>query len=143
METRIIRGEVRACGMAGKAMRCSGMAARYSNPTFIGASVNGKRGGFKEVLLPGAFRSAVSAKQDAKFLINHSPDRLMGSVAAGTLRLRDTNEGLEFEVDFPDSEDARNAYTSIARGDMRECSFGFGCEDGDDEWSLEQDDDRG
>src|SRR5580704_17834762 len=108
METRIIVGQVRA--VAGKAMRVSGLAARYNSPAKIG-----KR--FVEKLAPGAFRSAVQSKQDTKFLINHDANRLMGSVAAGTLRLRETNDGLEFDADLPDTEDARNAYAAIERGD--------------------------
>src|SRR4029077_10491849 len=113
--------EVRAIGAAGKAMRVSGIAARYNSPTIIG---RGSRGPFKEVLLPGAFRKAVDSKQDAAFLINHDPNKLFGRVSAGTLRLRDAADGLHFECDFPDTEEARNAYTSIQRGDMHGCSFG-------------------
>jgi HK97 family phage prohead protease len=134
-EKRIVYGEVRAVGVAGKAMRVSGMAARYNSPTVIG---RGERGSFKEVLLPGAFRKAVTAKQDTAFLINHDANKLMGRVSSGTLRLRDTDEGLCFDCDFPDTEEARSAYASIQRGDMHGCSFGFGTETGDDEWSVER-----
>src|SRR5262249_7616398 len=38
-----------------------------------------------------------------------------------------------------DSEDGRNAYASIKRGDMSECSFGFTCDEGDDSWDVETD----
>jgi HK97 family phage prohead protease len=134
METRIIVGQVRA--VAGKAMRVSGLAARYNSPAKIG-----KR--FVEKLAPGAFRSAVQSKQDTKFLINHDVNRLMGSVAAGTLRLRETNDGLEFDADLPDTEDARNAYAAIERGDMHQCSFGFDCDKEDEQWEMGDDpDDR-
>jgi phage prohead protease, HK97 family len=132
-ETRIVLGEVRAC-MSGKGMRVSGIAARYSNPTVI--AVKSANASFQEVLAPGAFRNAVAAKQDTKFLINHDVNRLMGSVAAGTLRLRESANGLEFEADLPESDDGRNAYASIKRGDMSECSFGFNCEAGDDRWDM-------
>jgi len=140
METRIVRGEIRAVGAAGKAMRVSGLAARYGSPTVIG---RGSRSAFKEVLMPGAFRKAVESKQDAAFLINHDPNKLLGRVSSGTLRLRDTAAGLEFECDFPDTEAARSAYVSIQRGDMHGCSFGFGTEQGDDEWEMVDDDERG
>jgi len=123
-------------------MRVSGLAARYNNPTVIGRGGSNLRS-FKEVLLKGAFRNAVAEKQDTKFLINHDVNRLMGSVASGTLRLRDTDEGLAFEADLPDSDDGRNAYASIQRGDMRECSFGFDTARGDDEWEMTDDDERG
>jgi HK97 family phage prohead protease len=133
-ETRIVRGEVRAVGMTGKAMRVSGMAARYNNPTVIQQG----RTAFKEILLPGAFRKAVYAKQDTAFLINHDPNKLLGRVSSGTLRLQDTADGLHFECDFPDTEAARDAYASIQRGDMHGCSFKFATEPGDDEWSVER-----
>jgi HK97 family phage prohead protease len=133
-ETRIVRGEVRAVGAAGKAMRVSGIAARYNNPTVIKLA----RSSFKEILLTGAFRKVVAAKHDTAFLINHDANKLMGRVSSGTLRLRDTSEGLEFDVDFPDTEEARSAYASIQRGDMHGCSFQFATETGDDEWSLDR-----
>jgi uncharacterized protein len=135
-ETRIVRGEVRCMGDS-KAMRVGGVAARYNNPTTIGSKF-GKQG-FREVLLRGAFRSAVAAKQNTKFLINHNVDRVMGSVAAGTLALRESDQGLEFEATLPESEDGRNAYASIQRGDMSECSFGFNCGPEDEAWDIETD----
>jgi len=116
-------------------MRVSGVAAKYNNPTVIQQG----RTSFKEVLLPGAFRKAVDAKQDTAFLINHDRSRLpLGRVSSGTLRLRDAADGLHFECDFPDTEEARSAYVSIQRGDMHGCSFGFGTDTGDDEWSMER-----
>jgi uncharacterized protein len=135
-ETRIVRGDVR-CSMAGKSMRVSGLAARYNSPTMIGRRGAGQS--FKEVLLPGAFKRAVEAKQDTAFLINHDVSKLLGRVSSGTLRLRDTAEGLSFECDFPDTEEARSAYAAIQRGDMHDMSFGFGADKGDDEWTMESD----
>jgi HK97 family phage prohead protease len=133
-ETRIIRGEVRAVGAAGKAMRVSGIAARYNNPTVVQQG----RIAFREVLVPGAFRKAVYAKQDTAFLINHDANKLLGRVSSGTLRLQDTSEGLSFECDFPDTQAARDAYASIQRGDMHGCSFGFGSEPDDSTWVTER-----
>lgn len=136
METRIVRGQVRAADISASQMRVSGMAALYNNPTLIGRGAG--KGRFKEVLLPGAFRKAVASKQDTAFLINHDMNRLLGRVSSGTLRLKDTAEGLQFECDFPDTEEARSAYASIKRGDMHECSFGFDTEPGDDEWAIDK-----
>jgi HK97 family phage prohead protease len=137
METRIVRGEIRAVGAAGKAMRVAGIAARYNSPTTIGRRGQGQS--FKEIILPGAFRKAVNARQDTAFLINHDPNKLMGRVSAGTLHLRESDDGLSFECDFPDTEEARSAYESIKRGDMHGCSFGFNTDKGDDEFTMETD----
>ncbi len=123
---------------SGKAMRVSGMAARYNSPTKIGI----RTGKFIEVIKRGAFRSSLAAKQDTAFLINHDPSRLMARVSSGTLRLKETDEGLLFDADFPDTEDARAAYASIQRGDMHEMSFGFD-PDVDADWDTDGDpDDR-
>jgi len=133
-EIRIINGDVRCSMGSGKAMRVSGMAARYDSPTKIGA----RAGKFIEVIRRGAFRSSLAAKQDTAFLINHDPSRLMARVSAGTLRLKETDEGLLFDADFPDTEEARTAYASIARGDMHDMSFGFD-PDVDADWDAETD----
>jgi len=133
-EIRIINGDVRCSMGSGKAMRVSGLAARYENPTRIGT----RAGKFLEVIKRGAFRSAIAAKQDTAFLINHDPSRLMARVSAGTLRLKETDEGLLFDADFPDTEEARTAYASIARGDMHDMSFGFD-PDVDADWDSTED----
>ena len=137
IEQRIITGaEVRAVGV-GKAMRVSGVAARYDSPTKIGTRV----GKFIERIMRGAFSRAINEQHDVAFLINHDDNRLMARVSSGTLRLRDSDEGLAFDADFPDTEDARNAYASIARGDMHQCSFGWSGEVAD--WDTAEDpDDR-
>jgi HK97 family phage prohead protease len=130
-ELRIASSEIRCAGMSPKAMRVSGMAARYEMPTVIG----NKGKPFRETIARGAFAKAVATKQDTRLYINHDINRIMGRVSAGTLRLRDTNDGLYFEADLPDTEDARSVYSAVQRGDMRECSFGF--QDAQDDWSVE------
>jgi len=133
-EIRIINGDVRCSMGSGKAMRVSGMAARYDSPTKIGT----RAGKFIEVIKRGAFRSSLAAKQDTAFLINHDPNRLMARVSSGTLRLKETDEGLLFDADFPDTEDARTAYAAIQRGDMHQMSFGFD-PDVDADWDTDVD----
>jgi len=133
-EIRIVNGDVRCSMGSGKAMRVSGMAARYNSPTKIGT----RAGKFLEVIKRGAFRSSLAAKQDVAFLINHDPSRLMARVSSGTLRLKETDEGLLFDADFVDSEESRAAYASIQRGDMHQMSFGFD-PDVDADWDTDVD----
>jgi HK97 family phage prohead protease len=132
-ERRIVVCDVRACSTGNAPMRVSGMAARYNRP----AKITAKVGRFVERIMPGAFRTAVTGKQDVALLINHDPNRLMARVSSGTLRLYDVDAGLAFDADLPDTEDARSAYAAIKRGDMHQCSFGFGaC---DDDWDVDVD----
>ncbi|SRR6266404_651636 len=132
-ERRILTGGDIRCMTAGKAMRISGMAARYNSPT----KISGAKGRFVERLMRGAFSRAINERQDVALLINHDMNRLMARVSSGTLRLHDSEDGLAFDADLPDSEDARNAYASIQRGDMHGCSFGFG--ECDSDWDMTED----
>jgi HK97 family phage prohead protease len=132
-ERRIVVGQVRAAAMSGKAMRVSGLAARYNSPTIIGTA----RGGFIERFVRGAFSRAIDARQDTALLINHDANRLMARISSGTLRLRDTEDGLEFDADLPDTEDARTAYAAIQRGDMHQCSVSWSGQDAD--WDSDVD----
>src|SRR6266436_5436646 len=113
-------------------MRLAGMAARYNRPALI-STKDGKR--FIEQITPGAFRSALKRNDDVALLVNHDPNKVMARVSAGTLRLHEVSSGLAFEAELPDTQYARDAYTSVKRGDINGCSFGFGpCED---EWDME------
>lgn len=133
-------GEIRSyAAPSGKAMRVSGLAARYSSPTFIGDKTNAKRS-YKEVLAPGSFRAAMTPaalkEHDPTLRLNHDPNKVLGRLSAGTLRLRATAEGLEFDADLPPTEDGRSVYESVKRGDMAACSFGFS--DADADWDIEE-----
>jgi len=113
-------------------MRLAGMAARYDRPTII-TTQDRKR--VVERIMPGAFRSALKRGDDVALLLNHDPNRVMARVSSGTLRLHEVSSGLAFEADLPDTGYARDAYTSVKRGDLNGCSFGFGpC---DDDWDME------
>jgi uncharacterized protein len=81
--------------------------------------------GFIETIRKGAFRKAIGIS-DARALFNHDTDTLpLGRQSAGTLILREDDEGLYYEILPPDTQTARDLMTSIERGDVRESSYGF------------------
>lgn len=81
--------------------------------------------GFIEYVRPGAFRKAIG-KSDARALFNHDTDTLpLGRQSAGTLILREDDNGLFYEIIPPDTQQARDLMTSIDRGDVKESSYGF------------------
>lgn len=125
-EIRYINSRV---AVEGKKLR--GLAARYN-------SLSNDLGGFRERLAPGSFKGVLNDPElDCRALINHSPDAVLGRTKSGTLQLRETENGLEFSVDLPDTQAARDLHVSISRGDISQCSFSFRC--GDDEFSEETD----
>ncbi len=115
MERRYVRGvKVRADG--GKQV-IEGYAAVFNEQYDSGY--------FVETVKPGAFQRALKEKDDVRALVNHDPNNLIGRTKAGTLRMKEDSQGLHFEVDLPDTQVGRDLATSIERGDMDGCSFGF------------------
>jgi HK97 family phage prohead protease len=138
METRELRffqASLRAeQGQAGDpTMTLRGMAATYN-------TVSKDLGGFREVIKPGAFAKVLASNPDVRCLFNHDASRVLGRCANGTLQLRDTPEGLAFSCKLdPNNSQHRDLYSSIKRGDIDACSFAFKLEDGDDDYSVDHD----
>jgi uncharacterized protein len=81
--------------------------------------------GFREVVKPGAFSRALKENQDVRALFNHDPSAILGRSTAGTLTLTEDKKGLKFRCEMPDTTTGRDVMTSIKRGDISQCSFGF------------------
>jgi HK97 family phage prohead protease len=81
--------------------------------------------GFRERIMPGAFTKAIRDKDDVRGLVNHNPSQLLGRTKSNTLRLREDERGLVYDIDPPDTQMARDLMVSMRRGDMDQSSFGF------------------
>lgn len=97
----------------------SGYAALFNQETVIGGVY-----GFREQIAPGAFDDAVG-RDDVRALFNHDPNFLLGRTKSGTLRLKVDKKGLRYDVDLPDTAQARDIRELILRGDVSGSSFGF------------------
>lgn len=97
-------------------MRLSGYAAVFND-----ASVPLP---FKERIAPGAFRKTLSEAPDVRLLINHEGLPL-ARTKNGTLSLTEDDRGLRFDADLADTQEARDIYTLVQRGDVDQMSFAF------------------
>lgn len=92
-------------------------------------------GGHMESIAPTAFKRVLDdPATDVRALWNHNPDHLLGRQASGTLRLGTDSQGLEFEVDLPDTTLGRDVQVLAERGDITGASFAFIPDE--DEWST-------
>jgi uncharacterized protein len=81
-------------------------------------------GGFNEYVRAGCFAKTIR-ESDIKALYNHDPNYVLGRNKSGTLKLEEDTTGLQMSIDPPDTQWARDLMTSIKRGDVDQCSFGF------------------
>jgi len=97
-------------------MRLSGYAAVFND-----ASVPLP---FKERIAPGAFRKTLTEMPDVRLLINHEGLPL-ARTKNGTLTLTEDDRGLRFDAQLADTQEARDIYTLVQRGDVDQMSFAF------------------
>lgn len=113
-------GEVRAVGGSGDSnpLAIEGYAAKFGK-------YSQDLGGFKEIIKAGAFSRAIAEGQDVRCLFNHDPNFVLGRTGAKTLTVKEDETGLFYRCELPNTQVARDLHTSIARGDISQCSFSF------------------
>ncbi|MAO21286.1 MAG: HK97 family phage prohead protease [Phycisphaerae bacterium] len=90
-------------------------------------------GYFKETVARGAFDNVM--EDDVRFLLNHTGAPL-ARTTNGTLELSVDNQGLKYRAALADTQDGRDLYKLIKRGDISQSSFAFTIEA--DEWSEDR-----
>jgi uncharacterized protein len=120
MERRLIATELRAVADAAEKRTIAGYAAVFNKLSVVMYDWFE----FREEIAPGAFAGSLE-KNDIRALWNHDPAQVLGRTTNGTLRMAEDDTGLAFELDLPDTQVGRDAYTLIKRGDVSGMSFGF------------------
>lgn len=118
--------EVRA---GGEGRTIGGYAAKFGR-------LSQNLGGFVEKIDRGFFnKSRGDGWPGVLARYNHNDDMLLGTSAAGTLRLDIDDEGLLYEVDLPAARG--DVHELVARGDVRQSSFAFALFE--DDWDMTDD----
>jgi HK97 family phage prohead protease len=133
-ERRYSIAQIRSTDAGAKKKVLRGLAARFG--------VRSENlGGFKEVLRKGCFKRSLASGREVMMLSNHDAGKPLGRRSNNTLRLRESEDGLEFDCDLNmDTSFGRDAYAACLRGDWKEMSFGFTVPDGGDQWDDDWDD---
>lgn len=79
---------------------------------------------FREQFRKGAFIDSLR-DDDQRFLWSHDTSKVLGRIRNKTLRLKEDDTGLHFELDLPKTTLGNDTYESINRGDVDGVSFGF------------------
>jgi len=117
-EYRFIGGEIEMRGAPGAGAVIAGYGAVYDSPTTIGHR-------FREVVAPSAFTRTLKNGSDVRSYFNHDPSWPLARTQNETLTLVSDAHGLHYEVTLPDTQQARDLYALIERGDVSGSSFSF------------------
>jgi HK97 family phage prohead protease len=98
-----------------------GFSAMFNTPTEI--HERGRK--FIETIAPGAFLRSLMNSKDVLCCFNHDPNRLLGRTSSRTMTIKETEQGLYFEVDLPDTPTGNEVKVLTQRGDLRGASFTF------------------
>ena len=96
----------------------SGFGIRYNEPSL-------DLGGFVEYVAPGAVKKSLRSKDDIRSFYNHDASKPLGSRDAGNLVLRDSDEGLYYEVTPPLTTYAADLIAAMKAGLVKGSSFSF------------------
>ena len=79
---------------------------------------------FIEKIAPGAFTKTLQETPDVRLLTNHE-GLPMARTKNGTMRLYEDETGLYFEAELANTQEAKDLYTLVSRGDVDQMSFAF------------------
>lgn len=97
-----------------ESLTIEGYAALYNERTNLGY--------FEEVISPGAFEGR--EQDDVRLLINHTGNPLARTIN-GSLELTADSRGLYYRANLIDTQEGRDLYKMIKRGDISQSSFAF------------------
>ena len=81
--------------------------------------------GVKEKIKKGAFMRTLSGGHDVMMYLNHDPTKVIGKSGAN-MNLKEDDTGLKFEVDLPDTSEARDAFELVKKNIIEGVSVGMG-----------------
>ena len=97
--------------------RVHGLAVVYDQPADIGP--------FVERVMPGSLNDVLASGKPMQLLFEHDRRGLLASTEAGTLTVRDTPRGLEFEARVAETTTGNDTLVLLRDKLVKGCSFAF------------------
>ena len=81
---------------------------------------------YRVVTGKGCFANSLADEKAKKIkcLVGHDDGRIVAAVQSGTLKFEDKEDGLYFTAELADTQDGRDIFELVRRGDVSECSYG-------------------
>ena len=102
-------------------------------------------GGYREKFSPTAFDNIIGRHKndprgvvDVVGLFNHDDNQVLSRTTNGTLRLAKGPKGLEYEMDLPDTQLARDLTTLVSNRTIYGSSFAFTVSDKGEQWVQDE-----
>lgn len=101
-------------------------------------------GGFRELIEPGAFRSALRGSPDVRLLFNHDSSRVLARTTAQvdgkpSLELREDKDGLHTWAVVQPRNWVNDLVVEMNSGLVDQMSFAFTIREGGDDWAVTED----
>jgi HK97 family phage prohead protease len=129
VERRQTPGTVELRAAASGGQHLGGYALKYG-------TYSQNLGGYVESIQAGTFTKSLADGGDVLCRYQHDSDMLLGRTLADTLALEDLADGLDYDVEAPDTSYARDLVALVKRGDVRHSSFAFRCVPGGEQWGF-------
>lgn len=126
LERRMTKATVEMRAADDGTQRIGGYAAKFNK-------LSQNLGGFVERIQPGFFDKSRDAGW-AGMMARYNHELLLGTTAAGSLRLALDSDGLDYEVDLLDDGDSQRVFKLVSRGDVHQSSFAFYTYE--DDWAM-------
>lgn len=137
MSTRFRPGEmyVRAFDFESRAAGDGGTLEGYAAVFNKLTRIQGRRGDFDEVIMPGAFRRSLEQRTPV-LQFEHGRDPRVGAVPIGAIQdIREDSTGLFVRAHLYDNQTVEPVRQAIAGGSIKGMSFRFAVPDGGDKWT--------
>lgn len=118
IERRTLPAPIRAQTRDDGSWQIAGLGVIYN-------SLSENLGGFREIIRPGAATDVLAGSPDIRGLFNHDPNLVLGRTVSGTMTVTETDGGVEYLIDPPDTSYARDLRELLDRGDVSQSSFAF------------------
>ena len=95
-----------------------GDAKRLFGYSIVFDSTSEDLGGFREIIDPVAVKRTLSLNNDVIVTMNHDVSNLLGRTGADTAKIGADEVGVWYDVEVPDTQAGRDAWTLAERRDL-------------------------